>query len=124
MYSIVCSVHFDAAHFLKNYPGKCARTHGHRWHITVQVSGMELNNIGILIDFTDIKTYLREITDKFDHQLINEVEPFDQINPTAENLSKYIYKAFKERLSNSYPKLNLDYVEVAENPNSKATYSE
>ncbi len=124
MYSISCSVHFDAAHYLKDYPGKCAEIHGHRWIVGIQISGEELNEIGILIDFNDIKGYLVEITEKFDHKMINEVKPFDKVNPTAENLAKYIYDEIKAKISKDFPLLKIDFVEVLESPQAKAVYSE
>lgn len=124
MYKINCSSNFDAAHYLKGYPGKCAEIHGHRWVIGVQISGEKLNEIGILIDFNDIKRYLSEITEKFDHKMINEVAPFDKINPTAENLARYIYEEIKDKVANEFPMLRIDFVEVLESPLAKATYSE
>lgn len=124
MYKITASVHFDAAHYLKDYPGKCAEIHGHRWVVGIQISGEELNEIGILIDFNDIKQYLREVTEKLDHRLINEVQPFDRINPTAENMARYIYESVKEKLSKDFPGLKIDFVEVCETPQAKAVYQE
>ncbi len=124
MYSINCSTHFDAAHFLKNYPGKCAEIHGHRWQVGLQISGKELNEIGILIDFTHIKRYLHEVTETLDHKLINDVEPFHRINPTAENLAKYIYESVNVKLLKDFPELKIDYIEVCETPQAKAIYKE
>lgn len=89
----------------------------------MQISGDMLNEIGILIDFTDIKRYLHDVTEKFDHKLLNEVPPFDKLNPTAENLAKYIYDNIYERITKDFPGLKIDFVEVCETPKAKATYS-
>ncbi len=124
MYSIHYTTHFDAAHFLRNYQGKCANVHGHRWQVGVQVSGSELNDIGILIDFHDLKKYLKVTTDILDHKLINELECFKEVNPTAENIAKYFYDLLKEQLAVNHPQLSLDFVEVWEAPQAKAVYRE
>jgi len=124
LYSINYSTHFDAAHFLKDYPGKCANIHGHRWEVGVQVSGEQLNEIGILIDFNDLKRYLKEITETLDHKLINDLSYFSKINPTAENIAKYLYDLLKGKINKEFPDLILDFVEVWEAPQSKAIYTE
>jgi len=123
MYTINCSVHFDAAHYLNYYSGKCKEIHGHRWQIGVQVSGEELDEAGILIDFHHIKRYLREITETWDHHLLNQIAPFDRINPTSENLARYIYEYVEGKLSEEFPRLHLDHVEVYETPEAKAIFS-
>ncbi len=124
MYSINYSTHFDAAHFLRNYQGKCANIHGHRWKLGVEVSGEKLNDIGILIDFNDLKRYLKEIADTLDHKVINDVPYFQKVNPTAENIAKYSYDLLKESIKKEFPHLSLDFVEVWEAPQSKAIYRE
>lgn len=122
MYSINYSTHFDAAHFLRNYKGKCANIHGHRWQVGVQVSGAKLNDLGILIDFSDLKKYLKEITDTLDHKLINEVSFFKEVNPTAENIARYLFELLKQEILRDFPDLKLDFIEVWETPYSKAIY--
>lgn len=79
----------DSCHQLKNYDGACARLHGHSWRVRVWVRGNldQCNKLGILFDFTNVK----KIKDKFDHRFINEIPPFDEVNPTAENLTANIY---------------------------------
>jgi 6-pyruvoyltetrahydropterin/6-carboxytetrahydropterin synthase len=126
MYTLQFSSHFDGAHFLRNYQGKCANIHGHRWVIEAKVSGLKLDDRGLLIDFHDLKTWLKAICDNFDHQQINDIEGFreGELNPTAENIAYYIYQELTSKL-NQYPnKVNLDCITVWESPNCGATYSE
>ncbi|PKM79819.1 MAG: 6-carboxytetrahydropterin synthase QueD [Firmicutes bacterium HGW-Firmicutes-14] len=98
MYEISAYGHFDAAHFLRGYRGKCANIHGHRWKVEIILQGSELNELGIMIDFMDVKRLLKEVTGRFDHKLINEVLPFDRVNPTAENMAKEIFGLMEEAL--------------------------
>jgi len=79
--------HFDAAHKLNDYEGKCAQLHGHRWNVTVYVKG-KIERNGMLIDFTKIKGEI----DKLDHKYLNDILPF---NPTAENLALYLLEQFE-----------------------------
>jgi len=107
----------DSAHFLKNYTGKCSQIHGHSWRIRVWVKGQssQLDELGILYDFTDI-SYLK---DMYDHKLLNECDPFIKVNPTAENMAISIYN----HLKNSYSKLDF-VVRVYENSINKETWAE
>lgn len=120
MYRICITDHFDAAHHLVGYQGACARPHGHRWTIQMNVEGRELDSRGMLIDFKLVKDILEEeVLSKLDHYDLNEIPAFNEgweNNPTAENISKFIYD-----------KLNgiqgLKEVRVYESPDSSATYS-
>ena len=94
MYTLTVKEHFDAAHFLKNYNGKCAKVHGHTWAIDVEIEGNILDEIGMVVDFSDVKKTVRKLLP--DHEFLNEVIP---VNPTAENLSKYFFEMFKEEFS-------------------------
>lgn len=84
----------DSCHQLKGYKGKCKNVHGHSWFIEVWIKGdtNQKDKVGILFDFGKVK----KIKDKFDHKFINEIPPFDTINPTAENLSEYFYEMLKK----------------------------
>lgn len=99
MYEVVVENHFDAAHFLRGYKGKCENIHGHRYLVRVRLKADRLNEIGLAYDFTDIKRHLREIVARFDHTSLNDLPPFDRINPSAENLAAAIYQELKTRLS-------------------------
>lgn len=90
---IVCKrVSFDAAHFLPNYDGKCRSMHGHHWTVELAVKGLTEVESGMVIDFTILGNFLHQIKDSLDHQLINDIID----NPTAENISLYIYNKLHE----------------------------
>jgi len=125
MYEISAFAHFDAAHFLRGYAGKCANIHGHRWKVEVALEGAEINSLGILIDFIDVKNMLKEVLDMFDHKMINEIAPFDKINPTAENIAKFIYGQMADKLSQIMGAgVTMSKVKVWESEAASATYSE
>ncbi len=98
MYIISIETHFDAAHHLVAYPGECGQLHGHRWRIVTQVKTEKINEIGICIDFKDLRSLVNSVIERFDHQHINKIPPFDTLNPTAENLSKYIFEEVEKTL--------------------------
>ena len=121
MYELTVKADFEAAHFIKNYPGKCARLHGHNWVVEAVAKGDELNELGILIDFKVLKIELNKILAELDHQYLNELEIFAEKNPSAENLAKIIF----EKLSASEifsGKNKLSAVKVHESPKSCVTY--
>jgi 6-pyruvoyltetrahydropterin/6-carboxytetrahydropterin synthase len=125
MYEISAFGHFDAAHFLRGYAGKCANIHGHRWKVEITLVGAKLNKTGILIDFMEVRSMLKDILNVFDHKLINEVAPFDQLNPTAENLARFVFDEMSERLK--YQTASNDRiarVTVWESEAASATYFE
>ncbi len=99
MYEISVEKHFEAAHYLRGYQGKCENVHGHRYRIVVKVRADKLNDIGLAYDFTDLKRHLNGILERFDHTCLNDIVPFDKINPSAENIAVTIYKELKEKLS-------------------------
>lgn len=91
MYTLSVETMISTAHRLRDYEGPCARIHGHNWQIRLEVQSADIDDVGIVMDFTTLEKYLQQVISPFDHQLINDISPFDQLNPTAENLSKYIY---------------------------------
>jgi 6-pyruvoyltetrahydropterin/6-carboxytetrahydropterin synthase len=123
MFELTITVNFEAAHCIKNYPGKCNRLHGHNWKVEVITCGEKLDELGMLVDFTDLKAAVNTIMTKLDHYYLNEIEPFCTINPTAENLAKYIYENLsKTPVFNANVKLRA--IKVWESPNSAAAYSQ
>ena len=112
---------FASAHTLRDYPGACSRMHGHNWKVEVEVIATELDEIGMAIDFKAIKKATKQVTDELDHRYLNEIVPFDKINPTAENLSKFIYDSVKKKLPDS---VMMSRVTVWESARYGATYSE
>jgi 6-pyruvoyltetrahydropterin/6-carboxytetrahydropterin synthase len=99
MYEIIVEKHFEAAHFLRGYRGKCENIHGHRYTVRVRIKSANLNEIGLAYDFTDLKRHLADIIAKYDHASLNDIPPFDQINPSAENIAHEIFNKLKARLS-------------------------
>lgn len=125
MYELTVRSKFSAAHRLCGYPGDCSRLHGHTWTIEVKVIGETLNTLGMLIDFKDIKKRLAVITEKLDHHYLNEVPELaeQKVNPTAENLSYYIYKALEGPIGTNLG-VRLKEISVWESPDAYATYRE
>lgn len=118
-YEMTIKDHFDAAHELPGYDGPCRYLHGHTWDVEVTVSGTKLDDVGILYDFKDLKRDLHTLLDTYDHGFINDVEPFDTINPTAENLARVIYHELSALLPGH---ITLKDVAVWESPIAKLVY--
>jgi 6-pyruvoyltetrahydropterin/6-carboxytetrahydropterin synthase len=120
MYRVHVQRHFDAAHALRGYRGKCENLHGHRYEVVVCVQRSMLNEIGLAYDFTELKRALDALLERFDHHYLNEVPPFDSINPSAENIARTVYDSLRVQL----PEAGIAYVEVYESPDAWARYSE
>ena len=121
MYELSVEQHFDAAHFLRGYHGKCEALHGHRFRVVVKIKSSRLNDIGIAYDFTELKQHLADIVARFDHTSLNDVPPFDKINPSSENIATTIYNELKPRLAGA--PVSISAVEVWESPQSGVAYS-
>jgi 6-pyruvoyltetrahydropterin/6-carboxytetrahydropterin synthase len=91
MFEITIEESFAAGHALRNYRGKCENVHGHNYRCHVTVAGEQLDEIGLLVDFVELKRVVHTVLDRMDHQWLNEFPPFDVLNPSAENMAKYIY---------------------------------
>jgi len=120
MYEISVEKHFDAAHFLRGYQGKCEAMHGHRYRVVVRVEADRLDDIGLAYDFTDLKRHLDDILSRFDHTCLNDIQPFDKINPSAENIATTIYNGLKDRLA-AEP-ITITCVEAWESPEQGVAY--
>ncbi len=118
-YSLWIKGHFDAAHALVGYPGVCRNLHGHTWDVEVTVTGTELDEVGIVYDFKDLKDNLMSILDTYDHKYLNDVPPFNEINATAENLARVIYEQMEALLPEG---VELVEIGVWESPIAKLTY--
>jgi len=94
MYRLRIESHFDAAHELIGYEGKCAELHGHTWKVEVFIVGEKLDDLGILLDFDILKEKLGKTIERLDHKFLNDIKEIG--NPTCENLSKYIFETLKE----------------------------
>ncbi|MBA7652946.1 6-carboxy-5,6,7,8-tetrahydropterin synthase [subsurface metagenome] len=121
MYEISVENHFDAAHFLRGYQGKCEALHGHRFRVVVRVSASKLDEIGIAYDFAELKQYLGEILSRFDHTCLNDVPPFDKINPSSENIAATIYSELQPKLAGA--PVSISGIEVWESPQAGIAYS-
>ena len=101
------------------YKGKCENVHGHNYRVQVTVEGEELQHNGLLVDFAELKRALRSVSDRLDHQWINDMPPFTELNPSAENIAKYIYEEVSALLGKS---AQLQQVRVWETDTSLAVY--
>jgi len=122
VYDLMIESQFSSAHQLRGYQGKCENMHGHNWRVQVTVSSDKLDDIGIVIDFHELKKITGEVISSLDHSFLNEVFPFTEINPSSENIAKWIYETIKKKLDQD--KCNVSSVTVWENETASATYYE
>ena len=92
MYEVTVEAGFSSGHYLRNYRGKCENPHGHNYKVRVTLAGRDLDETGLLLDFKLLKQVLRPVIDRIDHQMLNDIEPFIEINPSAENIAHYFYQ--------------------------------
>ncbi len=121
MYKIKIIRTFAGAHYLRGYQGKCENLHGHNWKVEAEILCRKLDKIGIAIDFKIIKKKLDSILTELDHTLLNKHSAFRKINPSAENIAKYIFRKLSEKISNN---AKVKSVTVWESDNASAEYSE
>ena len=119
MYEVSVRRHFDAAHALRGYKGKCENMHGHRYEVVASFSRRELDQIGLAMDFGVIKAALDAILDELDHHCLNDLPMFAEMNPSSENLARFIY----ERLDGRLPGQGLNEVTVFESPDAWVRYT-
>ncbi len=122
MYELTIESQFSAAHQLRGYKGRCEKLHGHNWRIQVTVSSERLNDIGIAIDFHELKIITNEVISTLDHSFLNEFFPFTEINPSSENIAKWLYDSIKKRIDDD--KVKVSAVTVWEADTASATYYE
>lgn len=116
MFSIKVEGNFSSAHNLRCYKGKCEELHGHNWKVEVEACAKNLNRSGMVLDFKVLKNKLNSVLEKLDHAYINRIPYFKKVNPTSENIAKYIYDELSAKIS------GLKSVTVWESENSSATY--
>jgi 6-pyruvoyltetrahydropterin/6-carboxytetrahydropterin synthase len=126
MFEVSVEYTFAAGHSLRNYRGKCENVHGHNYRVRITVEGPELNDIGLLIDFVELKKQMRAVADRLDHRFINDLEPFTVLNPSAENLAKYFHDELSQTLpgGNGQAPVRIAEVKIWETDTSTATYRE
>ena len=122
VFEVYVQAHFSAAHALRGYPGDCSRTHGHNWIIDVFVKCKKLNEIGIGIDFRDIKKDVKDVLKGLDHFNLNELPPFNEDNPTSENIARFLYIQLGKRLNSDV--VQVSKIKVSETPGAGAFYWE
>jgi 6-pyruvoyltetrahydropterin/6-carboxytetrahydropterin synthase len=122
VFEVYVKTHFSAAHRLCGYPGECARVHGHNWIVEVYVQCSELNELGIGIDFRDIKQAAKDVLAGMDHSDLNDLAFFKDINPSSENIAKYLYRELSKILNTG--KLKVSKIKVCETPGAGAFYWE
>ena len=98
MYRLTSQTTLSAAHYLREYQGTCQRIHGHNWKIEITIESDQVDKLGMVMDFKDIKELTWQVVGRFDHQVFNDLAPFDKLNPTAENISKHFYKEIDKLL--------------------------
>ena len=121
-YTLTVLTSFASAHSLRDYPGDCRRLHGHNWKVEVEVQASSLDELGMGVDFKTIKKVAREVAGGLDHQYLNEIPPFDQINPTAENIAAYLFRTIGEQLNDA--RVRVSAVTLWETDNACVRYSE
>ncbi len=98
MYEVTVEAGFSSGHYLRNYHGRCENPHGHNYKVRVTLAGTALDDSGMLLDFKLLKQVLRPVIDRIDHQMLNDLDPFITLNPSAENIAKYFYDQTNEQL--------------------------
>ena len=125
MYEVTVEDSFAAGHYLRDYKGKCENPHGHNYKVRVTLTGPTLDKAGLLLDFKDLKEVMKHVIDRLDHQMLNEIEPFIALNPSAENLAKYFYDETNAKLGEvTAGRVRVKNVTVFETDTTTATYSE
>ncbi len=122
MYELKIISQFAAAHQLREFHGKCEQLHGHNWKVEVYVTGDQLGKDGLLIDFRMIKKATEKVLNELDHKFLNELEPFRTINPSSENIARYVYESLDQELTSGNVKVSK--VSSWESDSACATYME
>ncbi|MEO8433675.1 MAG: 6-carboxytetrahydropterin synthase QueD [Pyrinomonadaceae bacterium] len=119
-FEVMIERNFSSAHQLRGYKGKCENLHGHNYRIEIYARGRELDNIGLLVDFVELKSAADEVVSYLDHRNINELQPFVELQPSAENLAKYILERVSSRINDD--RVQIYKVRCFETPTSVATF--
>ncbi|MGH9718674.1 MAG: 6-carboxytetrahydropterin synthase QueD [Bryobacteraceae bacterium] len=119
MFEVSVEETFAAGHALRGYKGKCENVHGHNYRVQITLEGPELDPIGLLVDFVDVKKRIRGVIEYLDHRFINDLAPFDVLNPSAENLAKYFYERIGATLD---ARVRIAQVKIWETDVTSATY--
>ena len=121
MYELTIEREFSAAHRMRGHPGVCARLHGHNYRVLLTIEGEELDEVGMLVDFAELRRVFDRILEELDHRDLNGIPPFDEINPSSEHLARYLYRRAGEALGSA---ARVVRVTVSESPTGSVTYRE
>ena len=125
MYEVTVEDSFAAGHYLRDYKGKCENPHGHNYKVRITLRGAQLDKAGLLLDFKELKEVMKHVIDRLDHQMLNDIEPFTSLNPSAENLARYFYEQAGERLKAlTHGRVAIGDVTIWETDTTTARYSE
>ena len=125
MYELTVEREFSSGHYLRNYRGRCENPHGHNYKVRITLAGTVLDEAGLLLDFKLIKQVMRPVIDRIDHQMLNELEPFTTINPSAENIARYFYEQTREQLNSmTQGRVHVKDCTIWETDTTSATYYE
>ncbi len=122
MYKLNVISEFSSAHRLEGYQGACHNLHGHNWKVRVGILASKTDNIGMTLDFGIVKQNLNKIMEELDHQYLNDLECFKNINPTSENIARYIFDGLSLKLNAEF--IRVTEVEVWESDRSSMVYFE
>jgi 6-pyruvoyltetrahydropterin/6-carboxytetrahydropterin synthase len=125
MYEVTVERGFSSGHYLRNYKGKCENPHGHNYKVQITLCGEVLDAAGLLLDFRDLKQLMRPVIERIDHRMLNDLEPFTEINPSAENLARYFYDETNRQLSEmTRGRVRVKTCTIYETDTTTATYYE
>jgi len=120
MFEVSVEYSFAAGHALRGYKGKCENVHGHNYKVQVTVDGDQLDSTGLLMDFVDLRKAIKALVERLDHRFLNDFSPFDQVNPSAENIAKYFFDELEPQVRNHGQRVQA--VKVWETDTTSATY--
>ncbi|MDR3793131.1 MAG: 6-carboxytetrahydropterin synthase QueD [Terracidiphilus sp.] len=125
MFEVTVEAGFSSGHYLRNYRGKCENPHGHNYKVRVTLAGAELDSTGLLLDFKLLKQVMRPVIDRIDHQMLNDLEPFTELNPSAENIARYFYQQTNVQLAEmTQGRVHVKDCTIWETDTTTATYFE
>lgn len=122
MYEVSVEESFAAGHYLRGYKGKCENQHGHNYRVRVTLAGEKVDATGLLYDFVHLKQVIGSVIRTLDHRNLNDFAPFDKLNPSAENIARYIYDEAAKQISASANGATISSITVWETDTSAATY--
>jgi 6-pyruvoyltetrahydropterin/6-carboxytetrahydropterin synthase len=125
MFEVSVEDSFAAGHALRGYRGKCENPHGHNYKVRITLAGDDLDHIGLLFDFKDLKSAMNQVIEKLDHQFLNDIEPFRSLNPSAENMARFFYEQVGIVLAHgTNGRVKVKQVKIWETDTTTATYYE